>query len=290
MSGEVAEEHGDERFTVDPTVPQPARIYNYLLGGREHFEADRRAAEYIYAALPGGIETARGLMRASAAFMRRVVCHLTAEVGLRQFLNIGTVIPMFDSNLHEVAQRTAPDARVVYVVRDATVLAHAHRLLENAPDGTTGFIHSDLRDPPGLVQRAAATLDLSRPVGVMLLGTLSYIADERDPWRIVSQLMEPLAPGSHLAVSHIASDLEVEEMAEAARRQQEVGRSMPLPFVARSRAAVSRFFEGLELVGPGVTELDLWEPDPEPDQIDGVDGLRSRPPMIPAYGGLARKP
>lgn len=273
-----------EPFAVDPTSVHPDRVFNYLQGGKDNFEADRKAAEYIYAALPGGIESARAHVRESARFMRRTVRHLTEEVGLRQFLNIGPVAPALPGNVHDIVQRSASDGRVVYVVRDPTVLAQAHRLLRSSPEGATDVLPGDLRDPAGLVARAGGTLDLDRPVAVLLIGTLNFVPERREPHRIVAQLMEPLAPGSYLAISHIASDVMVDAMAEAARRQREVTRTIAaLPFVARSRAQVAAFFDGLDLIGPGVVEIDLWRP-------HGVDDSRDRELMFPTYAGLGRKP
>lgn len=269
-------------FDVDPTVPHPARLYNFLMGGEEHFEADREAARWMYETLPRGVDSARELVRASATFVGRVVRHLAGEVGVRQFLPIGTLIPG-TAGVHEVVEGLVPDPRVVYVVQDTTVLAHAHRLLRGARDGSTAYFPGDLSDPPGLVRQAGETFDLREPVAVILQGTLSYVRDKWNPQRMVRQLMEPLASGSYVAITHIASDLRVEEMAEAARRQRELNKKMPLRFVPRSHSRVMQLFEGLELVGPGLVELDLWRP-------HGVADTREHPDMIPAYGGLARKP
>jgi hypothetical protein len=267
---------------VDPSSAYPARIYNYLLGGDDNFAADREAAEQLFAALPDGADTMRALARTAEAWMARAVRYLAGEAGIRQFLNVGSMIPFLD-NVHDVAQEVAAEAHVVYVVRYPLVLAHVHRLRPSSPEGATSVIHDDLRDLPGLMRKAAARLDLSQPVTVVLHGTLHFVSQPRDPHEVVRQLMEPTTPGSHLMISHYASDLAGGAMTTAASQQAELTKAMRWPFVPRSQAEVSRFFDGLELVDPGVVPVELWRPPP----------TAPTPPtdaLLPGYAAIGRKP
>src|SRR5580765_1029078 len=191
-----------EGVTVDTSVAHPARVYDYWLGGKDNFAAYREAAERVLAAAPG----LRYRVRANRAFLARATRYLAAEAGLRQFLDIGTGIPAA-GNTHEVAQRVAPDARVVYVDNDAIVLLHAEALLRSTPEGATDYVQADLRDPGTILDRAAALLDFGQPVAVMLLGVLHLIQDDEDPWAIVARLMAAMPPGSYLTVSHPAIDI-----------------------------------------------------------------------------------
>jgi SAM-dependent methyltransferase len=277
----VAEEQTDSRLAagadgpagIDSTVAHPARVYDYWLGGTNNFAADREAAERVLAATPG----LRARVRANRAFLARVVRYLAAEAGIRQFLDVGTGIPSAD-NTHEVAQAVAPDSRVVYVDNDPIVLIHAQELLASAPEGATQYIEGDLRDPAAILEAAARTLDFTRPAALMLLGVLHLIGDSEDPYRIVAELMDALAPGSYLAISHPASDINAAAQAEAQKRYNE---RVSTPQTLRNRAEVTRFFDGLDLVPPGVVYVHAWRPDPA--DVPPVDG-------VSAHGGVARKP
>jgi SAM-dependent methyltransferase len=262
---------------IDSSVAHPARVYDYLLGGNDHFEVDREAAVHATAAFGGGIDTARFIVRANRDFLGRAVRYLAIEAGMRQFLDIGTGIPNAD-NVHAVAQKAAPTSRIVYVDYDPIVLAHAHALLESTPEGATAYIHGDLRQPEPILEGAAATLDFSQPVAVVLIGVLHFLRDRDDPHGIVARIVDALAPGSYLAIGHLASDINPEEMSALAERYDE---SVDEAMVVRSHAEVSRFFEGMELVHPGVVPLDQWRPD-EPTASTGF--------VLPAYGAVARKP
>ncbi|HET6952077.1 MAG TPA: SAM-dependent methyltransferase [Acidimicrobiales bacterium] len=263
---------------IDTSSAHPARVYDYLLGGVDHFAVDREAAERGSAALPGGVERARAMVRAQRAFLASAVRHLAGDLGVRQFLDIGTGIPNGD-NVHRIAQHTAPGARVVYVDKDPVVLAHAHVLLRSTPQGATDYLQADLRDPGTILAGAAATLDLAQPVGIVLVGVLHLIGDEDDPSGLVARLLKPVPAGSYLAISHLASDGQP-ELAEAMRR---VNETMSSPFILRSRAEVARFLDGLELVGPGIVTLDGWHPpDTPPPTADGLP--------VAAYGAVGRKP
>jgi O-methyltransferase involved in polyketide biosynthesis len=233
----------------DTSVPHIARVYNYWLGGKDHFAADRELAEKFIAADPKVIAG----VRANRAFLGRAVHFLAAEAGIRQFLDIGTGIPTA-SNTHEVAQRAAPDSRVVYVDNDPIVLAHARALLTSEPPGATDYIDADLRNTGAILAQAARTLDFSRPVAVILVGILQCIPDEDDPRRIVAALMDAVPPGSYLAVSHPAADVYAQARAGAALLNE--GLSSPIIF--RTRAAVAQFFGGLELVEPGLVSISHW--------------------------------
>jgi S-adenosyl methyltransferase len=256
----------------DTSVAHPARVYDYWLGGRDNFAADREAAERVLAATPG----LRMRVRANRAFLARAVRFLAGPAGIRQFLDIGTGIPSAD-NTHEVAQSVAPTARIVYVDNDPIVLAHARALLNSAPGGATEYASADLRDPETILAAARQTLDFERPIAVVLLGVLHLIQDSEDPWGIVDRFMAAVPSGSYLAISHPAIEINPGQE-EAQKRYNE---RVSTPQTLRTRADVGRFFTNLELVEPGLVQVHQWRPDP--------DDL-TRDDAATAHGGVARKP
>jgi hypothetical protein len=256
----------------DTSVAHPARVYDYWLGGKDNYAADREAAERVLAVSPG----LRFRVRANRAFLARSVRYLAGEAGIRQFLDIGTGIPSAN-NTHEVAQAAAPDARIVYVDNDPIVLAHARALLTSTEQGATAYIQADLRDTQAILGQAARTLDFSQPVAIMLLGILHLISDAEDPYRIVAQLLDAVPAGSYLAISHPASDIHPTQ-AEAQRRYNE---RVSTPQTMRNHAEVCRFFDGLTLVPPGVVYVHTWRPDPGSEVPGDVTS---------AHGGVGRKP
>jgi hypothetical protein len=241
-----------EHATFDTSIAHHARIADYLLGGRDNFAADRKAAEAMIEAYPTMVE----LMRANRAFLRRVVRFLAAEAGIRQFLDIGTGIPTA-GNTHEVAQEIASDSRVVYVDYDPVVLAHARALLTSTPEGVTDYVDSDLRDVPKVLAGAAQTLDFAKPVAVTIAMTLHAIPDENDPHAIVAQFMNAMPAGSYLSISHPAADIEPEKAADIADRLKSLSYQQYTP---RTRAQVLRFFDGLQLIEPGLVQVQQWRP------------------------------
>lgn len=270
-----------EPIDINHRSAHTSRIYDYLLGGTDNFEVDRQAAEHAFSAYPGGVDAARLDARINRAFLGRVVRYLAAEADLRQFLDIGTGIPNPD-NAHGVAQEVAPECRVVYVDNDPIVLAHAHEILRGKSKDRTAFLQGDLRQPEAILDAAAGILDLSRPVGVLLIGILHVIPDNDDPHGIVATVRDALVPGSHLAISQLASDIEPEQMSEVTRRlETTTGRTNPPAL--RPRSEVARFFEGLELLDPGTVPANRWRPDGR-----GPAGGEERP--TPLYGGVGRKP
>jgi trans-aconitate methyltransferase len=260
---------------VDPTVPNPARVWNYWLGGKDNFQVDREVGEQTLRALP----VVGVLARADREFLGRAVRYLAGEAGVRQFLDIGTGIPTAN-NTHQVAQAIAPEARIVYTDNDPVVLAHARALLTSTLPGRTDYIDADLREPDKILGSASETLDFSQPVAVLLLAILGFISDSEDPHAIVARLMDALPSGSYLVISHPAKDVS-DEMAEAARIWNE---RSPYEIVLRSPAVIARFFEGMELLEPGVVQLPQWRPDPpEPD----IGSATSQ--VVPHYCGIGRK-
>ena len=274
--------HGQGTGT-DPELPQdintdvahPARVYDYWLGGKDNFPADRALGEMMIQAIPN----MRGLAAANRAFLRRAVRYLAAEAGVRQFLDIGTGIPT-SPNVHEVAQEAAPGTRVVYVDNDPIVLAHARALLTSQDAGETAFIMADLREPKSILDHPtlAATLDLSQPVAVMLVAVLMYFRDTDDPnpFEMVATVMEPMPSGSYLAVTHPTPDFNPEETAQAVAAAEAAG----ITLVPRGQAEIARFFSGLEVVDPGVTPVLSWRPDEPP----------ADPRSAYYWAGIARKP
>ncbi|HEY2281760.1 MAG TPA: SAM-dependent methyltransferase [Streptosporangiaceae bacterium] len=249
----VPEDAAPSPRDIDVSVAHPARVYDYWLGGKDNFAADRAAAEQVLEAKPG----IRDNVRANRRFLARAVQFLAAEAGITQFLDIGTGIPTAN-NTHEVAQSVRPEARVVYVDNDPIVLAHARALLTSVA-GPTTFIDADLRDVGAILSRAGQTLDFSRPVAVMLIAVLHLIPDEDDPWSIVASFMDAVPSGSYLVLSHPARDVETERSEQAVRRyNQHVAAAMR----RRSRPEVARFFDGLELAEPGLVQMHQWRADP----------------------------
>jgi hypothetical protein len=249
---------------VDTTVPHIARIYNYWLGGKDNYAADREAAEKVIAATP----TVRPGVLANRAFLGRAVRHLATEAGIRQFLDIGTGIPSA-GNTHEVAQEAAPESRVVYVDNDPIVLAHARALLTSTA-GPTSYIDADARDTGRILREAARTLDFSRPIGVMLIAILHCVPDEDGPYDLVRTLIEAVPHGSYLALSHPASDQVPEH---AARAEAALTRSLRQKVTFRTRGQVTRFFDGTEIIEPGVVALPEWRPDSGPGPGTAVTGM-----------------
>jgi S-adenosyl methyltransferase len=237
---------------IDTSVAHSARVHDYWLGGRDNFAADRAAGDAVMAAYPGIVES----VRANRAFLARAVRFLAQEAGITQFLDIGTGIPAAN-NTHEVAQAVTPDARIAYVDYDPVVLQHARVLLTSAVPGTVDYIDADLRDPAKILRAAAKSLDFSRPVAIMLIAVMHLIVDADDPYGIIGQLKAEMAPGSYLVLSQVASDVETEQVAEARRRYNSLARETQRH---RTREEVTRFFDGLVLVDPGVVLVQQWRP------------------------------
>ena len=274
MAGESHEvlANGGPPGPFDESVAHVARVYNYWLGGKDNFAADRAAGEQAIRAFPEiGLSA-----RSNRAFLARAVRFLAGDSGIRQFLDIGTGIPSA-SNTHEVAQSVAPAARIVYVDNDPIVLTHARALLTSDPAGATDYIDADLRDPKGILANAAGLLDFSRPVAVRLMAVLQHLDDGDDPYRIVGTLLEPLAPGSYLALSHPAKDINAEAMAKMA---ESLNRMMAEKVTFRDHSAVARFFDGLELAEPGMVQASKWRPASESEAAS--------PAAL--WAGVARKP
>jgi hypothetical protein len=267
---------------IDSTVAHTSRIYDYLLGGTNHFSIDREVADHAFAAYPGGLEGVRTDARANRAFLTRVVRYLAGEAGIRQFLDIGSGIPAA-GNTHDVAQEAAPDSRVVYVDNDPIVLAHAHSLLAGSPEGATAYLPGDLLHPDAILEAAAETLDLDAPAALLLLGILHVVPDSDDAQAHVRRLVDALAPGSFVVISHMTDSIEAETDADlklvTARLDERMRDSNPPAF--RSRDEVAAFFEGLEMVEPGLVMVTEWRPD---DAVPGADRV------TPMVCGVARKP
>jgi hypothetical protein len=257
--------------TFDTSVAHIARVYDYLLGGKDNYEADRKAGDAAIEAYPHTVSS----VRANRAFLTRVVRFLAGEAGIRQFLDIGTGIPTA-GNTHEVAQSVAPEARVLYVDYDPIVLAHARALMTSHPAGATDYLDADLRDTAKILDRAAATVDFTRPVALMLIGILHFIDDAEQPYDIVSRLLSALPPGSYLVISHMASDISAAQVAEAKARLDQM---MYQQGYYRTQAEVVRFFDALDLVEPGVVPIQKWRPDSETEA--------NRAAVL--WGGVGRK-
>ena len=255
----------------DPSVPHPARVYAYWLGGKDHHSADREAAEEVMRRRPQVLAGAR----ANRVFLARVVRYLAGECGIRQFLDIGTGLPAPD-NTHEVAQAIAPDCRVVYVDDDPLVLAYARALLTSSPQGSCDYIEADLRDTSAVLAGASQTLDLGQPTAVLWLAVLHFILDSDDPAGIVATLARQLAPGSFLAISHLTSDFAPGPVTAGVSAYNAL---VPTVVIPRSHTQVSALFAGLPLVPPGVVPLTEWRPAavPSPRAADLYAGVAHAP-------------
>ncbi|MFC6886527.1 MULTISPECIES: SAM-dependent methyltransferase [Actinomadura] len=252
--------------------PVSARVWDYWLGGKDHYEVDRIAGEAVARQVPGIVAAAR----TDRLFLGRCVRHLTADEGVRQFLDIGTGLPTAD-NTHDIAQRVAPESRVVYVDNDPLVLVHARALLTSSPEGATDYIDADVRDPDRILEQAAATLDFDRPVALMMLALLHLVTDDGEVRRILRRLVDALPPGSYVALSHACVDVEATRVAVEAWNDS----STPHPIKARTRKEIEALFTGLELVEPGVVSCPRWRPEPNP---------WGEAQETMTFCGLARKP
>jgi hypothetical protein len=239
---------------IDTEVPHTARIWNYWLGGKDNFAADRAVGDQVQRLLPDIVTSAR----ADRAFLRRAVTHLVGEAGVRQFLDVGTGLPTAD-NTHEVAQSLAPETRIVYADNDPLVLTHARALLTSTDQGATDYIDADARDAPAILGAARRTLDFDRPIAVMLLGVLNFIGDDDEAVGVVRRLMAAVPSGSYLAIAHPTTEIRPEESRAAAAQWNETATP---PITLRSKAQLLGFFEGLELLEPGVVTCTKWRPEP----------------------------
>lgn len=263
---------------MDSRVPSVARIYDYLLGGSTHFEVDRETCQRVAAEYPGGLEAGSANVRANRRFLGRAVRHLVRDVGIRQFLDLGSGLPN-DGNVHTVAQGIAPDARVVYVDNDTVVLAHAQDMLRAGPEGATTFLYEDLRNVDDVVAQASETLDFTHPVAVMLISVVHAITDDQDPAAIVAGLVDAIPPGSYLVMTHMSSEI----APETAKFLERLNAYLPEPMIDRSYAEIAGFLAGLELIEPGIVPIDQWRPNGKTPTVPG-----GRTP--PYYGAMGRKP
>ncbi|MGH4012768.1 MAG: SAM-dependent methyltransferase [Pseudonocardiaceae bacterium] len=258
---------------IDTSVAHTARVWNYWLGGKDHYPVDQEVGEQIRAIIPGIADSAR----ADRGFLVRAVRYLAAEVGIRQFLDIGTGLPTVN-NTHQVAQAIAPACRVVYADNDPLVLVHARALLTSTPQGATDYLDADLRDTDTILREAARTLDFTQPVALMLLGILNFIPDTDQAHAIVNRLVDALPADSYLAISHPTAEICPEAVDEAVRLWNE---NATPPIVTRTRQELTRFFDHLELLEPGVVSCSRWRPDPT--DIGTPTGVYQ-------FGGVGRKP
>ena len=272
---------GQDRTRIDTTVPQSARIYDYWLGGKDNFAPDRAVAEALATQIP----TIRTMVRSQRVFLVRAVDYLVRKAGIRQFLDIGTGIPSLD-NVHEVAQRIAPECRILYVDNDPIVLAHARALMTSTEQGRTAFILADLRQPQDILANPALreTLDLGRPVALFLVGVLHHLHDSDDPRGIVTTLLDALTPGSYFALTQPTGDFDEAAMAGMAATAERSG----IPYVPRSRAQVEQLLDGLELVEPGLVPIPAWNP----LDLDypGSAEIDRDPYSVYGWAAVARKP
>jgi hypothetical protein len=258
--------------TIDPSVAHIARVQDYWLGGKDHFEADRVAGDEAITALPDIVASVRN----TRAFLGRTVRFLAGQAGIRQFLDVGTGIPTA-SNTHEVAQQIAPESRVVYVDNDPMVLAHARALLTSSAEGRCAYIDADIRDPEKVLNNAAEILDFSQPVALVLMAVLQFVPDADGPHDLVRRLVTAAPSGSYLVISHPASDIQASAMAGLAARLNALMAQQVKP---RSREEVGAFFDGLDFVEPGLIRCPEWRPD-NPEDAAGKSTM---------WGGVAVKP
>jgi hypothetical protein len=257
---------------IDTTVPHSARIWNYWLGGKDNFAVDREAGDAWAATFPG----VRDIARASRGFLTRSIRYLADDAGIRQFLDIGTGLPTAD-NTHQVAQRIAPEARVVYVDNDPMVLAHARALLTSTKEGVTAYINADLRETDKIMAEAEKTLDFAKPIGLILSGVMGHVTDTATARSIVRNLMGYLPSGSYLSLNDGTSVVGGDQLEQATQDYNETG---AIPYVQRTPEEIASFFDGLELVEPGVVSCPRWRPE---------DPAGDPPAELDAFGGVGRK-
>ena len=263
----------DAQPAIDTSVAHPARVYDYWLGGKDNYPADRAAGAAAAEANPAILIG----VRANRSFLRRAVRFLAADAGVRQFLDVGTGLPSAN-NTHEVAQAIAPEARIVYVDNDPIVLAHARALLTSTAEGATAYVNADARDPEKILQAAAQTLDFGQPVAVMTLMIMQYIPDSDDPHGIIARLLAGLPSGGYLVASDTAKDIDAETVATATGR---LNQRMGAQLTPRTKAQIGAYFSGLEMVEPGLVPLNRWRPGPDDPALDRD---------LPTYCGIGRKP
>jgi hypothetical protein len=258
---------------IDTTVSHSARIWDYWLSGKDNYQVDREVGDRIEEMLPDIVRQARE----DRLFLGRVVRYLAGEAGVRQFLDIGTGLPTAD-NTHQVAQGVAPESKIVYVDNDPLVLAHARALLTSTPEGITDYIHADMHDPATIIAGAGQTLDLGQPIAITMLGVLWHVLDNDEAYAIVSHLMQAMPSGSYLALNHPTLEVTGEKMATAIRYWNEYGTP---PGTHRTPAELARFFDGMDLVEPGVVSITRWRPEAtssgEPEEIDQFGAVGRKP-------------
>jgi O-methyltransferase involved in polyketide biosynthesis len=268
---------GEPAPRLDTTVPHSARVWNYFLGGKDNFAVDRDAGDQYQAVFPDILDIAR----ADRAFLGRAVRYLAGDVGIRQFLDIGTGLPTLN-NTHEVAQRVAPESKIVYVDNDPLVLVHARALLTSSPQGACDYIDADLREPDKILERAAKTLDFTNPTAITLLGILHFISDTDEVQAIINRLVDAVPSGSYLALTHATLELGGQANAEA---QASWNEKAAVPLTPRTRQQLAGLLSQLELQEPGIVTMNVWRPD---DAVArDADGS---PSEVAGYCVVARKP
>ncbi|MGW8991361.1 SAM-dependent methyltransferase [Streptomyces zhihengii] len=260
---------------IDTSKPHPARVYDWYLGGKDNYPVDEALARQIMS-LDG---TAQHVARTNRWFMQRVTRWLAREAGIRQYLDIGTGIPT-EPNLHQIAQSVAPEARVVYTDNDPIVLTHAEALLRSTPEGATDYVQADVRDPARILEQARKTVDFDRPLALSLVALTHFLGDDDRPYELVSALVDALPPGSYLVLSQLTADLDP----AAVLRGVQMYAASGVTLAPRTHAEVARFFDGLEIVEPGVVTLTEWHPEL------GVNETVAPDAVISLYGAVARKP